>query len=121
MDSLNEPNNPIIVNGRKLFQQEPKLVDMIKMTALFMLPSLTKYFNMEMTDEPTQFFTKLSEDIMKQKRAEFAKLKDGSATKASSFIEFMLEAEEEGKKMEEAEKENGENGGLKKPTKCKIF
>ncbi len=113
VDSLNEPNNPIIVNGRKMFQSSPKLLDLIKMSMLFMMPKLAKLLHIEVTDEGTTFFTKLSVDIMNQKREEFATQKDGFS-KATSFIEFMIIAEQEGKKMEAAEEENDQ----KKPTKC---
>lgn len=112
VDSLNEPNNPIIVNGRKMFQSSPKLLDLIKMSMLFMMPKLAKLLHIEVTDEGTTFFTKLSVDIMNQKREEFATQKDGFS-KATSFIEFMIIAEQEGKKMEAAEEENDQ----KKPTK----
>ena len=82
------------------------------MSMLFMMPKLAKLLHIEMSDEETKFFTKLSVNIMNQKREELAKQKDVS--KATSFIEFMMIAEQEGKKMEAAEEENDQ----KKPTKC---
>lgn len=120
VDSLNDPTNPIIVNGRKIFQQDISALDLIKFTLIFFAPKLAELFKLEINESTTDFFTNLSLGIIDQKREEIAKQK--SFAKANSFIEFMLEAEAENKKMNEEEGNNSldENGNqAKKPTKCK--
>lgn len=87
---------------------------MIKMAILFAVPSLSKYISIASMENQTKFFEELAIGLVAQKRAELAK-GNGGFEKASSFIEFVLEAEAENKKLE-GEIEDSE---VKKPTKCK--
>ena len=114
VDSLNDPTNPIITNGRKVFQTQFNFVDLIIITIIHFAPRFAKLFNLEVHNETTKFFSKMSNDIIEQKRLEYAKTK--SFAKANNFIEFLLEAEEEGRKFSE----NENDVDAKKHIKCKF-
>jgi len=95
---------------------------LIKFALIFYAPKAAETFKLQIYEDVTDFFTKMSIEIIDQKREEFAK--QNSFTKANSFIEFMLEAEAENKKMNEEENsidENANAAAIKKPTKCKLF
>ncbi len=113
IDSLNDPAHPIIVNGQKLITFQMGLLDFAKMGLISVAPRLSKTLGIELMSEYTSFFTKLSQNIMEQKRAEFKKTKNYA--KANSFIEFMLEAEEASLSNDE----NKNNEKAKQSNKCK--
>src|SRR5699024_4187692 len=114
VDSLNDPTNPTIVNARKVFQTDHSFGDIVKFIISRFAPWLSKLLKFRLKTNQTEYFAKMSKEIMEQKRAEFAKTK--SFAKANSFIEFMLEAEEEGRKLETDPNETESN----KPVKCKF-
>ena len=135
VDSLNEPNNPIIVHGRKMFQAEVTLVDLMKFGTIFFLPKLAKLLNVQVQVESAEFFTKLSLDIIKQKREELSRRQpqhdqdnnnddNDNLTehqKANSFIEFMFEAEEEYKRLiENGTEKSTQLSEEKRSIKCKL-
>ena len=115
LDSFNNPDNPIITNGRKVFQMNLGFWGVIQFLVIIFAPKLAKWLNIEIAKEETEFFRKMATKIMDQKRAEFDKAK--SYAKANSFIEFMLEAEEEGRRLSVSNETNElpEN----RPIKCK--
>src|SRR5699024_9330467 len=113
LDSFNDSHNPIITNARKVFQMDPGILDMFKFLIIVSAQWLAKLLKIEILKSQSEFFTTMVIDIMEQKRAEFAKAK--SFAKSGSFIEFMLEAEDEGRKLEA-----GFDGvDSKKTVKCK--
>ncbi|KAJ6223260.1 hypothetical protein RDWZM_001805 [Blomia tropicalis] len=114
VNSLNNPKHPIIVNVQKVLQHNDSWINLVKFTLLLCVPKLSKLLNITVLTDVTDFFSKLSMDIMEKKRIEYQKTK--TFAKANSFIEFMLEAEEAAKKMEQ-ENANDEGEGSRKPTK----
>ncbi|KAH7639178.1 cytochrome p450-like protein [Dermatophagoides farinae] len=93
IDSLIEPNNQIIVMARRLFNTDLSLKNIIAFVfAFFLPPFFSKIFNIRINGDVTDFFGKFAIDLIERKRKEFAK-KDFS--KASTFLEFLLEAEHE--------------------------
>lgn len=113
IDSLNDPNHPIIVHGQKLIRHQASLTDYLKMAVISLAPRLGKALNLSVMGEYTGFFTKLSRDIIAQKRSEYARTK--SYAKANSLIEFMLEAE--------AEVQSTSSAGIteeRQSSKCKL-
>ena len=117
IDSLNDHTHPILVNLRSILQTEIKFVDALQIVLLFFAPRVAKLFKIEFKRKEIQFFAKLSSDIMERKRAEFAAA--GSYTNAQTFIDFMLEAEDEFKRMEQNRSDANNEKAEKKSTKCK--
>ncbi|XP_027196234.2 cytochrome P450 3A56-like [Dermatophagoides pteronyssinus] len=93
IDSLIEPNNIIIKNVKKLFNTDMSLKNIVMFLIMFSMPSfIAKIFKVRPNNEVITFFSKFSLDIIERKRKEFIE-KDFS--KASTFIEFLIEAEHE--------------------------
>lgn len=72
------------------------------MALISITPRFAKMINLHVMGEYTGFFSKLSKDIIAQKRVEYSKTK--KFNKASSFIEFMLEAEKQVQDEEQSSK-----------------
>ena len=117
MDSFNNPNNPIVTNGRKIFQMDLGFWSILQFLVIIISPKLAKLLSIEIAKEEVEFFTKMATDIMDQKRAEFDKVK--SYAKANSFVEFMLEAEEEGRRLSVSKNNDTNELAENKPIKCK--
>ena len=117
LDSFNNPNNPIVTNGRKIFQMDVGLWSILQFLVIIISPKLAKLLSIEIAKEEVEFFTKMATDIMDQKRAEFDKVK--SYAKANSFVEFMLEAEEEGRRLSVSKNNDTNELAENKPIKCK--
>ncbi|XP_075589004.1 cytochrome P450 3A24-like [Dermatophagoides farinae] len=93
IDSLIEPDNPIIKNAKKSFGTDMSIKNILMFIIMFTMPSyITKIFKLRPNNEVLNFFHDFSLDIIERKRKEFDE-KDFS--KASTFIEFLIEAEHE--------------------------
>ena len=93
IDSIIEPNNQLIIMARRLFNTDLSLKNILSMTVLFFFPAFfSKLFKIRLNSDEIDFVSKFASDLIERKRIEFAQ-KDFS--KASTFIEFLLEAEHE--------------------------
>ena len=94
IDSLVEPNNPVLVNAKRLLQQNIPVQDVIKYTIILMSPKLAKFLDLRPSYNEVEFFKKFSHQIIQEKRAEFTEaLRKGEKVKATNFIELLIEAE----------------------------
>ncbi|KAJ6218346.1 hypothetical protein RDWZM_009503 [Blomia tropicalis] len=118
VDSLVEPNNPVITYAKKLFSVDISFKNIIKFTMILMAPKLANFLKIRINPEVTDFFYKFSMDIINQKRKN---MKNGNIGKANNFIELLLEAEveneEEAAKLKLTEESNVDEFGFKKSTK----
>lgn len=96
IDSLKEPNNPIVLNASKLFSVEWSTMRIIKMTIMVAFPRLANALKLEFSPEVTRFFVKLSKKVIEDKRKIMQNNKDmANDTKAANFIDLLLEVQNE--------------------------
>ena len=96
LNSLEEPNNPIIEKAKKMFSTDMPLTTLMSLTIAMLWPQLGELFGVRFCKESIDFFYEMSLDIVKQKRKEFKlKCSNEEVTKASNFIELLIEAEQE--------------------------
>ena len=93
VDSLADPNNPIILNARKVFSKDFGYKTMAEMMIIFVFPKVAKLFGIRFQKEPINFFQDFSKKIIKKKKDDLQNNKGWG--KASSFLELVLEAEAE--------------------------
>ena len=113
VDSLVDENNQIIVMAKRLFQQDLSLKNVGLAAIVFLFPRIASALNLKINGDVTDYFTKFSTEIIKNKREEYSKSK--SFGKADSFIELILEAEAENEKLADFVSEDG-----KKLSKCEF-
>lgn len=124
VDSLIDPNNPIIKNVKKL-SNEVSLKNILIFAFIFICPKFTKKFlkRFRLNGDVVDFFTGFAQEIINTKRKKFQE-KDFS--KANTFIEFLLEAEHEFEIQQQQQQiinqaDNLEsNEEYRKTSKCKI-
>lgn len=94
VDSLIDPNNLIIINVKKMFSTDLSLKNALIFFMIFsggnFMRKFLRYFRLN--GDVLEFFTNFSLKIIEEKRKEF---KQKDFAKASTFIEFLLEAEHE--------------------------
>lgn len=121
VDSLIDPNNPIIKNVKKL-SGDMSLKNILIFALIFICPKFTKKFlkRFRLNGDVVDFFTAFAQEIINTKRKEFQE-KDFS--KANTFIEFLLEAEHEFEmQQQETNQMNNleKNEEYRKTLKCKL-
>lgn len=105
--------------AKRLFQQELSFKMIPLYAFIFMFPKLAHHLNIRVNADVTDYFTKFSTEIIKQKREEFRKSKDEkSKLRADNFIELLLEAERENEKLEN---QTLNESGQAKSVKCKCL
>lgn len=119
VDSLVETDNPIICNAKKLFSVDMSITDIIKFTLLFMAPQIAKFLKIEFKPDVLNFFETFSGQIISKKREDLSK--SVFNTKATSFLELLLEAEAEDEKLSKLEETEKTNEFGSKKTKCKFL
>lgn len=93
VDSLTEPDNPIILHARKITSQDMGVKDFGTVMLLFMMPKVAKLFGIRFQKETLDYFQRFIENIIEKKRET---LQDGNGMgKGSSFLELVLEIEAE--------------------------
>ncbi|XP_075675795.1 cytochrome P450 3A31-like [Dermatophagoides pteronyssinus] len=93
IDSIIEPNHQLVITARKLFNADLSLKSILEMSFIYFFPPFfSKLFKIRLNGDEMNFFGKFTSELIERKRIEFAQ-KDFS--KASTFIEFLLEAEHE--------------------------
>ena len=117
INSLVEPNNELVKTVVKLFNQDMKLKDIIAFMIILYSPRLQKIFrNLRPNAAQVDFFEKYAREIIVQKRKQYEQEKGFS--KASNFIEFLLEAENEYAAIQRKQMQNSEpNNDNGKPIK----
>lgn len=113
VDSIADPDNPILLNVRQLFGKDMSIKNIIQMGLVLGLPRIAKLFGVGIFNQAIDFFEDLSYKIIEEKRKMFRQKEN--IGKATNFIELLLEAELEGE-VENGVK-NGEQNG--KIHKCK--
>ena len=114
MDSLSDPNNPIIFHVNKLFSLDFSPLAILGFLVVLFCPSIAKKLGLRFQKKSVDFFYDLSKDIIEQKRIDFEQKKSSTnKDKASNFIELLIEAEAEVQQSEKAETNSG------KASKCK--
>lgn len=122
IDSLSDPNHPIIEKARKIFSFDMGILDFLGFLIVFTSPRLAKILGLRFSKDSVDYFYGLAFDILKKKRAEMKQRKldkkeaNDHSDKPSNFIELLLEAEEEARMLEESESDDS-----KKAVKCKPF
>lgn len=108
VDSLVEPNHPIITYAKKLFSTDISIGNLLRFTFLVMAPKLANALGVRVNADTMDYFNVLAQKVIQEKRAEMRKENFG---KAGNFIEMLLEAEVE---------ENQANDGEETKSKCKF-
>lgn len=93
IDSLNDPNNLILKNARKIFSRDSSFSEILFFSLATISPTLVKYSGFKWQKESISYFEKCSIDIIKKKREELKN--KTSEHRASNFIELILECEDE--------------------------
>ncbi|OTF78683.1 hypothetical protein BLA29_003577 [Euroglyphus maynei] len=104
IDSLQDPNNIMIKNAKKLFGQDLTLHDTMTFTIAFMNPKLLKLLRLRFQGEATDYFKKCVIEIVEKKRKEMKNRQESK--KATNFIELVLEVENEQESI--AKQQNGD-------------
>lgn len=97
IDSIQDPNNLIIQNAKKLFGQDISFQDLTTFALASAFPNLMEWMGRKIQPDALNFLADISKDIIKKKREEM-KTKQQSQ-KGSNFIELVLEVEEEQKRI----------------------
>lgn len=97
IDSIQDPNNLIIQNAKKLFGQDISFQDLTTFSLASAFPNLMEWMGRKIQPDALNFLANISKDIIKKKREEM-KTKQQSQ-KGSNFIELVLEVEEEQKRI----------------------
>lgn len=108
MNSLVEPNHPIIVYAKKFFSTDISIGNLLRFTFLVLAPKLANALGVRVNADVMDYFSVLAQKVIQEKRAEMKRENFG---KAGNFIEILLEAEIE---------ENQTNDGEEKKSKCKF-
>ena len=120
VDSLSDPNNPIIKNAKKIFSNDISISTVLVIFIFIFLPSygmkVSKSFGF---NDWVDFFETFSLKIIKQKREELKRAK--GLGKANNFLEMLLEAETENELMNLKNENDIDNNQTKKVTKCKLY
>ena len=93
VDSLVDPNNPIIVNVKNMFSVDLPYREIFNSALVFIMPKIANLLGVRLNSNETSFFHKISMEIIKKKRQELEEKK--SFGKGNNLIEIMLEAEAE--------------------------
>ena len=97
IDSLQDPNNPIIQNARKLFGQDISFMDLTIFALASAFPNLLKMIGLKIQPDALNYLANISKEIIKKKREQ---MKTRNETqKANNFIELILEVEQEQKQI----------------------
>src|SRR5699024_8785526 len=68
VDSLAEPDSPVIRYAQKVFSSDMTVKQCCTVFIVFIWPKLAKILGLQLFKEPVQFFRKLSEDIIRKKK-----------------------------------------------------
>lgn len=77
IDSLNDPNNPVILNAQNVFSTDITVKIFVQMLFLLAFPKLAKTFGIRFRGLTVDFFKNFSEDIIKKAKEELKKSKKG--------------------------------------------
>lgn len=75
VDSLNDPQNPIIVHASKVFSQDMSPKQFAKLLLILGLPKVAKMLGFRFQGEVIDYFTKFSESIIAKCKEELKKNK----------------------------------------------
>ena len=76
VDSLADPNNPVIQNVRKVFSTDAGVKQIATLALLFVFPKIAKMFGIQFQAATMKFFKEFSEQIIKQKKEKLRANKD---------------------------------------------
>lgn len=118
-DSLYKEDNEIMLKAKENFSSDLDFRSLLFFSLLFtcpkVLPFITKVVNLDKGNELASFFKSLSLKLIEKKRKQLEiENQQGQKRKANSFLEMLLEAEQEYNKKEEFENE------ASKTTKCEF-
>lgn len=96
VNSLKDPNNPIIQRSSQIFSNDLSAQKILPLALAMMFPRLGKLFDIRFCKESVDYLYEISMNIIKQKRQELLdKGSSSNESKASNFVELLLEAEQE--------------------------
>lgn len=102
IDSLEQMDSPIVLHAKKMFANNITVRNLLTLITVFSVPKLAKLIGLRFMGETFDFFENISMQILKEKRAQYKANKPDQ--KGISFLELLLEAEAEGKMLEENDK-----------------
>lgn len=115
IDSLKEPNSPIVKHASKFFEKDISLKDFGRFFLMSIAPKISKKIEIQFNPEFNKFCLQLATKIIDEKKSSFgSQLKEADPTKASNFIELMLEA-----RRETENNQTVEENDTSKPTNSK--
>jgi len=114
IDSLVEKDNALLKHAKSIFQTDFKLYNVWVIAMTFLCRPLAKALNLRMNPEAVDYFESLTRDIIKNKRELLKNNNNNNLeySKATNFIELLLEAENEWLRLEKG------NGNAEKTTKA---
>ena len=77
IDSLNDPQNPVILNAQKIFSTDITVKDFAQMLLMMALPKVGKALGFRFRGMTVDFFKSFSEDIIAKAKEELKKNKKG--------------------------------------------
>ena len=114
IDSLADQDNPIITNAKRFFSTDQSFKNLFSFSLAFAAPKLATKLGIRVNGDVLDFFERIAMDIISKKRDEIESR--GSISRATNFIELLLEAEQEAYKMSHVDESR------KKPSnKCKYY
>ena len=111
IDSLEDPNTPLIRYARQLFGHDLLVKDAILFSIAFFYPKLLKYLPLRLQGEAIDHFKECVLQIVHKKREEMNNKQ--SSQKATNFIELVLEVEQEQESVDKQQQQQQSNGDAK--------